>query len=158
MFLSLESMLCACIELQARCNQQIRSHLYLRHIDLRASGRTQCFLLDFSINDLLEAEDVGAVFDCAAEFPGISLNDWIAQGLLWTNLIIVVLMQFRYLPVTLPADSPEISMQSRLSDIDREYYGTLWSEYVLATTDRLYASRKYPIRCSFSSLLFPCFL
>lgn len=61
---------------------------------------------------------VRVVFDCAAKFLGVSLNDMLLQGPDLNNNLIGVLMGFREEPVAVVADIESMSHQVRVDPED----------------------------------------
>ena len=66
------------------------------------------------------------VFDCAAKFRGVSLNDQLLSGPDLTNSIIGVLTRFRENPVALAADIECMFHQIKVPPADRDAFRFLW--------------------------------
>ena len=66
------------------------------------------------------------VFDCAAKFRGVSLNDQLLSGPDLTNSIVGVLTRFRENPVALAADIECMFHQIRVPPTDRDAFRFLW--------------------------------
>ena len=66
------------------------------------------------------------LFDCAAKFRGVSLNDQLLSGPDLTNSIVGVLTRFRENPVALAADIGCMFHQIRVPPADRDAFRFLW--------------------------------
>ena len=66
------------------------------------------------------------VFDCAATYQGVSLNDRLLQGPDLTNTLAGVLLRFRQEPVALMADIESMFYQVRVPDEDADLLRFLW--------------------------------
>ncbi len=66
------------------------------------------------------------VFDCAATYQGVSLNDQLLQGPDLTNTLIGVLLRFRQEPVAMMADIESMFYQVRIPDTDANMLRFLW--------------------------------
>nr|VZI26837.1 unnamed protein product [Spirometra erinaceieuropaei] len=69
---------------------------------------------------------IRVVFDCAAKFYGISLNDQLLSGPDMTNSLIGVLLRFRQEKVAIMADIESMFHQVRVPEIDRDVLRFLW--------------------------------
>ncbi|KAK3731436.1 hypothetical protein QZH41_013623, partial [Actinostola sp. cb2023] len=66
------------------------------------------------------------VYDCAAKYRGVSLNDKVHQGPDLTNGLVGVLLRFRQEPIALMADIEGMFHQVRVSEGDRDALRFLW--------------------------------
>ena len=71
-------------------------------------------------------DNVIVVFDCAAKFRGISLNDSVHQGPDLANKLIGILLCFRQEPVAIMADIEGMFNQVRVHKEDRDVLRFLW--------------------------------
>ena len=69
---------------------------------------------------------VRVVFDCAAKFQNVSLNQQILQGPDLTNSLIGVLTRFREQPIAIMADIEKMFYQVRVPIEDSRYLRFLW--------------------------------
>ena len=67
------------------------------------------------------------VFDCAAKFRGVSLNNQCLQGPDLTNKLIDVLLRFRQFRFGIMADIESMYLQVRIPDKDRNALRFLWN-------------------------------
>ena len=66
------------------------------------------------------------IFDCAAKYKGVSLNDAIISGPDLTNLLLHVLLRFRIHPIAVIGDIEEMFLQVRIPEADRDALKLLW--------------------------------
>lgn len=66
------------------------------------------------------------VFDCGAEYTGISLNSQLLQGADLTSSLVKVLMRFRQEQVAIMADIQAMFHQVKVAEEHRDYLGFLW--------------------------------
>ena len=66
------------------------------------------------------------VYDCAAKYRGVSLNDKVHQGPDLTNSLVGVLLRFRQEPIALMADIQGMFNQVHVSENDRDALRFLW--------------------------------
>ena len=71
-------------------------------------------------------EKIRIVFDCAAEYNGISLNSRVRQGPDLTNKLVGVLTRFRLHPVAIMADIQAMFYQVRVTLEDQDVLRFLW--------------------------------
>ena len=71
-------------------------------------------------------EKIRIVFDCAAEYRGISLNSGVRQGPDLTNKLVGVLMRFRLHPIAIMADIQAMFHQVRVTQEDQDTLRFLW--------------------------------
>nr|VZI50328.1 unnamed protein product [Spirometra erinaceieuropaei] len=69
---------------------------------------------------------IRVVFDCAAKFYGISLNDQLLSGPDMTNSLIGILSGFRQKKVSIMTDIESIFHQGRVSEKDRDVLRVPW--------------------------------
>ena len=69
---------------------------------------------------------IRVVFDCAAKYQGISLNDQLLQGPNQTNTLSGVLIRFRQEAVALVADIEQMFHQVKVAPEDRDALRFLW--------------------------------
>ena len=66
------------------------------------------------------------VFDCGAEYQGVSLNSELLQGPDLTNSLVGVLLRFRSEPIALMADIKSMFYQVKVSKADIDFLRFLW--------------------------------
>ena len=66
------------------------------------------------------------VFDCAARYEGVSLNDCVLQGPDLTNKLVGVLMRFRQEQIAIMADIEAMFCQVRVAQNDQDVLRFLW--------------------------------
>ena len=66
------------------------------------------------------------VFDCAARFQDVALNDKVLQGPDLTNRLLGILMRFREHPIAISADIEAMFHQVRVAEEHRDYLRFLW--------------------------------
>ena len=71
-------------------------------------------------------EKIRIVFDCAAEYNGISLNSKVRQGPDLTNKLVGVLMRFRLHPIAIMADIQAMFHQVHVTPEDQDVLRFLW--------------------------------
>ncbi|XP_013409147.1 uncharacterized protein LOC106172792 [Lingula anatina] len=69
---------------------------------------------------------IRVVFDCAAKYAGVSLNDSLLQGPDLTNSLIGVLLRFRQEKIAIVADIEQMYHQVRVHPDDRDALRFLW--------------------------------
>ena len=69
---------------------------------------------------------IRVVFDCAAKFHNVSLNDQLLSGPDLTNSLVGVLIRFRKEPIVLVADVEQMFHQVKVNPEDREALRFLW--------------------------------
>ena len=86
----------------------------------------QWFLPHHSVFKKSNPEKCRVVFDCAAQFKGVSLNDVILQGPNFLNNLSGVLVRFRKEPVAVIGDIKLMFHQCFVADTDRRFLRFLW--------------------------------
>ncbi|XP_033101162.1 uncharacterized protein LOC117104423 [Anneissia japonica] len=76
-----------------------------------------------------KANKFRVVFDCAAKFQGISLNDMLLQGPDLTNSLIGVLVRFRQHEIALMSDIEGMFLHVKVPEADRDALIFLWWEH-----------------------------
>lgn len=66
------------------------------------------------------------VFDCGAEFKGVSLNSQLLQGLNLTSTLVGVLIRFRQEQVAIMADIKTMFHQVKVAEEHLDYIRFLW--------------------------------
>ncbi|XP_038071855.1 uncharacterized protein LOC119740577 [Patiria miniata] len=74
----------------------------------------------------VQKQKMRVVYDCAAEYGGVSLNRQLLQGPDMTNGLTGVLMRFRQEPVAVKADIEAMFYQVRVRSEDRDLLRFLW--------------------------------
>ena len=69
---------------------------------------------------------VRVVFDCAAKYKGVSLNDQLLQGPDFMNSLVGVLIRFRQEPVAIVSDIEAMFHQVKVTNDDCNYLRFLW--------------------------------
>ena len=91
----------------------------------RADGKVW-YLPHHPVFNPRKPEKCRVVFDCAAKYGGLSLNDHIHQGPDLANKLVGVLLRFREGPVAFMADIEAMFHQVRVSVSDRDILRFLW--------------------------------
>jgi hypothetical protein len=86
----------------------------------------QWFLPHHAVNDRTDPQKCRVVFDCAAQYKGISLNDAILQGPNFLNNLAGVLIRFRKDPVAVVGDIKAMFHQCFVLAKDRRFLRFLW--------------------------------
>ena len=71
-------------------------------------------------------EKIRVVFDCSAQFQGMSLNSELLQGPDLTNNLVGILLRFRQDPVAVMGDVQSMFHQVRVPVEDRDFLRFLW--------------------------------
>ena len=71
-------------------------------------------------------EKIRIVFDCAAEYRGISLNSRVRQGPDLTNKLVGVLTRFHLHPIAIMVDIQAMFRQVRVTQEDQDTLRFLW--------------------------------
>ena len=71
---------------------------------------------------------VRIVFDCAAKYDGISLNDMIHAGPKLQQDLFNVLVRFRRNPVGVAYDMKEMYLQIEIEEQDRSHFQLFWRD------------------------------
>ena len=69
---------------------------------------------------------IRVVFDCAARYEGVALNDKVMQGPDLTNGLLGILLRFRQFPVAISADVEAMFHQVKVPEEDRDVLRYLW--------------------------------
>ena len=93
---------------------------------LPTKGKFVWYLPHYPVFHPRKPGKVRVVFDCAAKFLGVSLNDMLLQGPDLNNNLIGVLMRFREEPVAIVADIESMFHQVRLDPEDCDALRFLW--------------------------------
>ena len=91
----------------------------------RNDGRVW-FLPHHAVFHARKPDKFRVVFDCAAEFQGVSLNDGLLQGPDQTNTLLDVLLRFRMEPIAFMADIEGMFNQVTVPEADRDFIRFLW--------------------------------
>ena len=91
------------------------------------------------------------VFDCAAQFAGISLNSLCYQGPDLTNKLLHVLLRFRQFRYAIIADIEAMYHQIRIPVKDRDCFRFLWTEHDTEVTYRMTSHLFGGVFCAASS-------
>ncbi|PIK42035.1 hypothetical protein BSL78_18708 [Apostichopus japonicus] len=73
-----------------------------------------------------QKKKIRVVFNCAAKFKGVSLNDKLLQGPDLTNSLVGVLLRFRMEPIALMADIEAMFYQVRVQREHRDLLRFVW--------------------------------
>ena len=73
-----------------------------------------------------KSEKTRVVFDCAAQYQGVSLNQMVRKGPDLTNKLVGVLVRFRQEPIAFTADIQGMFNQVRVDKEDRDMLRFLW--------------------------------
>ncbi|XP_063968669.1 uncharacterized protein LOC135157358 [Lytechinus pictus] len=101
---------------------------YAEEVNEQEENKNQCewYLPHHAVFHPQKPGKVRIVFDCAAEWKGLSLNKVVYQGPDLTNKLIGVLLRFRSAPVALMADVEAMFHQVRVPAADRDVLRFLW--------------------------------
>ena len=91
----------------------------------RSDGRVW-YLPHHAVYHPQKPDKVRVVFDCAAKYRGVCLNDCLLQGPDQTNSLLDVLMRFREDSVAFIADIEGMFNQVRVPESDRNVFRFLW--------------------------------
>ena len=91
----------------------------------RADGKVW-YLPHHPVFNPKKPEKCRVVFDCAAKFGGLSLNDYVHQGPDLANKLLGVLLRFREGPVAFTADIEAMFHQVKVTRSDRDALRFLW--------------------------------
>ena len=97
---------------------------YVTKVDASAK---RWYLPHHPVVNVHKPNKVRIVFDCAARYGNVSLNDALLKGPDLTNALTGVLLRFRKHPVALAADIREMFLRVRLPEADRWAFSFLWS-------------------------------
>ena len=90
-------------------------------------GTGQWYLPHFAvIREDKATTKVRVVFDAAAKFNNVAINDLMLPGPKLQNNLVKILLQFCVEPVVLIADISEMFLQVSLADSDRKYHRFVW--------------------------------
>lgn len=93
---------------------------------LYRSGEATWFLPHHPVFHPKKPEKVRVVFDCAAKYKGVSLNDVLLQGPDMTNTLVGVLTRFRQERTAIMADIESMFYQVRVRPDDSDVLRFLW--------------------------------
>jgi len=94
--------------------------------EIEATNTVTCYLPHHPVFSVNKPEGVRIVFDCAAKYNGVSLNDQVLQGPDLTNKLIGVLLRFREERIAVMADIEAMFHQVRVSRRHRDALRFLW--------------------------------
>ena len=120
-------------ELYERVRELMRSHLkngYIRVADdsCGEDGR-KWFLPVFNVHNPAKPGKVRLVFDCAAKFEGVSLNDRLLSGPDLTAPLVMVLQQFRTRRIGVSGDLQDMYHRVYIREEDRCSQKFVWREH-----------------------------
>ena len=92
------------------------------------NDRNIWYIPHFGIYHPQKPDKIRVVFDCAAKFHGVSLNNILMQGPDLTNSIIDVLIRFRLRKYAYMADIESMFYQVHVPEKDRDVLRFLWWE------------------------------
>ena len=75
---------------------------------------------------LRKKDQIGVVFDCLAQYEGVSLNNHLLQGPDQTNTLLGILCKFREESVAFMTDIKSMFHQFTLSEGHRDFLPFLW--------------------------------
>ena len=102
---------------------------YIRQVDDSEKSKTTWYLPHFAVvRKDKPSTKTRIVFDAAAKYCGISLNDAIYQGPKLQQELFEVLIRFRRYPVALVCDIAEMYMRIELYPQDRTFHRFLWRD------------------------------
>ena len=94
--------------------------------DIQAEERNVWYLPNHPVLHPQKPQKLRIVFDCAAKYEDMSLNDRLLQGPDLTNKLIGVLSRFRQDPTAFTADIEELFCQVKVCPIHRDFLKFLW--------------------------------
>ena len=94
--------------------------------DRRTGEAPRSYLPHHGVCHPHKPDKVRIVFDCAAKYGNVCLNDVLTQGPELTNSLMDVLLRFRQEEVAFMADISEMFLQVRVPEADRDYLRFLW--------------------------------
>ena len=92
---------------------------------MRSDGKVW-YLPHHAVVNPKKPEKVRIVFDCAAKFNGVSLNEQVLSGPDLTNRLIGILLRFRQEPIAIMADIESMFHQVSVTPDDRDVLRFLW--------------------------------
>ena len=95
-------------------------------INVQQSDGAVWYLPHHGVSSSAKSDKLRIVFDCAAKYRGVSLNDKVLQGPDLTNKLVGVLMRFREEPIALMADIECMFYQVSVAPRDRNVLRYLW--------------------------------
>ncbi|MBM6549261.1 hypothetical protein, partial [Streptococcus dysgalactiae] len=100
---------------------------YIEKVDEPVNhGQRLWYLPHHPVINPKKPDKVRVVFDCAAKFQGLSLNDRLLQGPDWTTPLIEVLCRFRLGRIAVAADIKEMFLQVKIPTEHRDAFRLLW--------------------------------
>ena len=100
---------------------------YLELVTSEQSGANRVWYMPYHrVFHLKKPNKLRSVFDCAAKYKGVSLNDAILSGPDLTNPLLHVLLRFRIHPIAVIGDIEEFFLQVRVPEADRDALRLLW--------------------------------
>lgn len=100
---------------------------YAEEVQLDTSMSTKIWYLPHHpVTNVNKPGKVRVVFDCAAQYQGVSLNSQLLKGPDYMNSLIGVLMRFRQDQVAIAADVEAMFHQVRVRNEDRDALRFLW--------------------------------
>lgn len=94
--------------------------------DAKHGDGRKWYLPHHSVVSASKPDKLRVVFDCAARYNDVCLNDLLLQGPDLTNSLSDVLLRFRQEPVGLMADVEAMFLQVRVPENHRDYLRFLW--------------------------------
>ncbi|XP_063889342.1 uncharacterized protein LOC135116063 [Scylla paramamosain] len=91
----------------------------------RADGKVW-YLPHHPVHNPKKPDKIRIVFDCAAKYGELSLNDHVCQGSDLANKLVGVLLRFREGPIAFMADIESMFHQIRVTPDDRDVLRFLW--------------------------------
>ena len=95
-------------------------------VELERNDGRVCYLPHHPVLNAKKPEKCRIVFDCAAQFHGSSLNDYVFQGPDLANRLVGVLLRFRQGKVAFMADIEAMYHQVLVTPKDRDVLRFLW--------------------------------
>lgn len=86
------------------------------------------YLPHHAVFNARKPDKLRVVYDCAAKWKGLSLNDQLLQGPDMTNSLVGVLTRFRERPIALASDIEAMFLQVKVHPKDRDMLRFLWYE------------------------------
>ena len=102
---------------------------YIKKVDSDKVSQTKWFLPHFPVINMSKVTTkIRIVFDCAAKYKGVCLNDMIFQGPKLQAAIIPLLIRFRLRAIAFTCDIKEMYMQVKIEESAKCFHRFLWRD------------------------------
>lgn len=133
-------------EAYTKCNDVFMSYLDKGYIDKVSKDNVPSYFIPYFplFKETRTTTKCRIVFDCAAKFHGVSLNDKILTGPKLQNDIIDVLTQFRMFSYAIMGDISEMYLQIKLDPDDRKYCRFVWNSEIYEWNRTMFGRKDAP--------------